>query len=278
MSGIPGGSSSCSSCWSSSGCSRSLAAASITAATRGAHSARRVAAVRVEVERRSWPARWTRRRAPGPAATEAADPARRPPPDRRPDRPDRAHDRAVRRGRDERAAPGRAVPQRGVREPDRVQERLHGGRGRRRRGGRRQHGDGRDLHPAGRRRADRHVEHGRDDPDRRPLRDRPAEPDVVLLRGAAICALVGMVTGSSWTTAGTLGVAFVGMAQVLGLDEAVAAGAVICGAYFGDKMTPLSETTILVPSLVGGGSPSTSTSATCTGPRARRSGSASSSS
>ena len=70
---------------------------------------------------------------------------------------------------------------------------------------------------------------------------------------AAICAVVGMVTGSSWTTAGTLGVAFVGMAKVLGLPEAIAAGAVICGAYFGDKMTPLSETTILVPQLVGRG-------------------------
>jgi len=70
---------------------------------------------------------------------------------------------------------------------------------------------------------------------------------------AVICAVVGMVTGSSWTTAGTLGVAFVGMAKILGLPEAVAAGAVICGAYFGDKMTPLSETTILVPQLVGRG-------------------------
>jgi Na+:H+ antiporter, NhaC family len=70
---------------------------------------------------------------------------------------------------------------------------------------------------------------------------------------ALICALVGMITGSSWTTAGTLGVAFVGMANILGLSEAIAAGAVICGAYFGDKMTPLSETTILVPKLVGGG-------------------------
>src|SRR3954470_1779713 len=58
---------------------------------------------------------------------------------------------------------------------------------------------------------------------------------------AVICALVGMVTGSSWTTAGTLGVAFVGMAKVLGLSDAAAAGAVICGSYFGDKMTPLSE-------------------------------------
>ena len=62
-----------------------------------------------------------------------------------------------------------------------------------------------------------------------------------------------MVTGSSWTTAGTLGVAFVGMAQSDGASEAITAGAVICGAYFGDKMTPLSETTILVPKLVGGG-------------------------
>jgi NhaC family Na+:H+ antiporter len=78
-------------------------------------------------------------------------------------------------------------------------------------------------------------------------------PTWFYLASAAICALVGMVTGSSWTTAGTLGVAFVGMANILGLSEAVAAGAVICGAYFGDKMTPLSETTILVPRLVGGG-------------------------
>jgi NhaC family Na+:H+ antiporter len=78
-------------------------------------------------------------------------------------------------------------------------------------------------------------------------------PSWFYLATAVICALVGVVTGSSWTTAGTLGVAFVGMASVLGLSEEVAAGAVICGAYFGDKMTPLSETTILVPKLVGGG-------------------------
>lgn len=77
-------------------------------------------------------------------------------------------------------------------------------------------------------------------------------PSLFFVATAAICALVGMVTGSSWTTAGTLGVAFVGMASVLGVSEAIAAGAVISGAYFGDKMTPLSETTILVPSMVGG--------------------------
>jgi Na+:H+ antiporter, NhaC family len=82
---------------------------------------------------------------------------------------------------------------------------------------------------------------------------RLVSPSWFYLATAVICALVGMVTGSSWTTAGTLGVAFVGMSNVLGLDQAIAAGAVICGAYFGDKMTPLSETTVLVPRLVGGG-------------------------
>jgi NhaC family Na+:H+ antiporter len=82
---------------------------------------------------------------------------------------------------------------------------------------------------------------------------RLVSPTWFYVTTAVICAVVGMVTGSSWTTAGTLGVAFVGMAKVLGLPEAVAAGAVICGAYFGDKMTPLSETTILVPQLVGRG-------------------------
>ena len=78
-------------------------------------------------------------------------------------------------------------------------------------------------------------------------------PNIFYVATAAICALVGLVTGSSWTTAGTLGVAFVGMAKVMGLSVEITAGAVICGAYFGDKMTPLSETTILVPQLVGGG-------------------------
>jgi NhaC family Na+:H+ antiporter len=82
---------------------------------------------------------------------------------------------------------------------------------------------------------------------------RLVSPSWFYVAAAAVCAVVGMVTGSSWTTAGTLGVAFVGMSNVLGLDQAVAAGAVICGAYFGDKMSPLSETTVLVPRLVGGG-------------------------
>src|SRR6187551_3743460 len=67
-----------------------------------------------------------------------------------------------------------------------------------------------------------------------------------------ICGLVGLTIGSSWTTAATLGVAFVALAPLLGADPVIAAGAVISGAYFGDKMTPISETTVLVPSMVGG--------------------------
>jgi NhaC family Na+:H+ antiporter len=77
-------------------------------------------------------------------------------------------------------------------------------------------------------------------------------PAIFFAAVALICALVGAVTGSSWTTAGTLGVAFVGMAPILGMSTAITAGAVISGAYMGDKMSPLSETTVLVPSLVGG--------------------------
>jgi len=77
-------------------------------------------------------------------------------------------------------------------------------------------------------------------------------PGIFYVAVAVICAVVGAVTGSSWTTAGTLGVAFVAMAPVLGMSHAIAAGAVVSGAYIGDKMSPLSETTILVPSLVGG--------------------------
>lgn len=68
---------------------------------------------------------------------------------------------------------------------------------------------------------------------------------------AAICALVGLATGSSWTTAATVGVALVGISKVMGISPEIAAGAVISGAYFGDKMSPLSETTILAPQLVG---------------------------
>ena len=78
------------------------------------------------------------------------------------------------------------------------------------------------------------------------------DPAIFFAAVALICALIGAVTGSSWTTAGTLGVAFIGMAPILGVSTTIAAGAIISGAYMGDKMSPLSETTVLVPSLVGG--------------------------
>ena len=65
-----------------------------------------------------------------------------------------------------------------------------------------------------------------------------------------ICAIAALATGSSWTVAGTLGVALIGVSMGLGLDPAIAAGAIISGAYFGDKMSPLSDTTNLAPAVV----------------------------
>src|SRR5665811_2188859 len=66
-----------------------------------------------------------------------------------------------------------------------------------------------------------------------------------------ICALVAISIGSSWTTAGTVGLALVGIAQIMGLSAPITAGAIISGAYFGDKMSPLSDTTNLAPAMVG---------------------------
>jgi len=65
-----------------------------------------------------------------------------------------------------------------------------------------------------------------------------------------ICAVAALATGSSWTVAGTLGVALIGVSMGLGLSPAIAAGAIISGAYFGDKMSPLSDTTNLAPAVV----------------------------
>lgn len=67
-----------------------------------------------------------------------------------------------------------------------------------------------------------------------------------------VCGLTGLAIGSSWTTAATLGVAFVALAPLVGASPVITAGAVISGAYFGDKMSPVSETTVLTPSMVGG--------------------------
>ena len=77
------------------------------------------------------------------------------------------------------------------------------------------------------------------------------DPSWFYFAAALLTGIVGIVTGSSWSTAATLGVAFIGMAGAIGADTAITAGAVISGAYFGDLMTPLSETTILTPQIVG---------------------------
>lgn len=66
-----------------------------------------------------------------------------------------------------------------------------------------------------------------------------------------ICALTALSIGSSWTVAGTLGIGLMGVAAGLGLDPAITAGAIISGAYFGDKLSPLSDTTNLAPAAAG---------------------------
>lgn len=76
-------------------------------------------------------------------------------------------------------------------------------------------------------------------------------PAIFLTAACLICCVVSLATGSSWTTAGTVGVALIGVAQGLGIPLPMAAGAVISGAYFGDKMSPLSDTTNLAPAMAG---------------------------
>ena len=76
-------------------------------------------------------------------------------------------------------------------------------------------------------------------------------PKFFLVSACIICALVSLLSGSSWTTVATIGVALLGIGHALGINEAWTAGAIISGAYFGDKMSPLSDTTILASSSVG---------------------------
>ena len=76
-------------------------------------------------------------------------------------------------------------------------------------------------------------------------------PQFFLVSACIICALVSVLSGSSWTTIATIGVALLGISHALGISEAWAAGAIISGAYFGDKMSPLSDTTILASSATG---------------------------
>ena len=66
-----------------------------------------------------------------------------------------------------------------------------------------------------------------------------------------ICAIVAVATGSSWSTIGTVGLALLGIGSVMGIGEGMIVGAIISGAYFGDKMSPLSDTTNLAPAMAG---------------------------
>lgn len=76
-------------------------------------------------------------------------------------------------------------------------------------------------------------------------------PGIFLVAACLICAVVSLATGSSWTTASTVGIALMGVATGLNVPAPMAAGAVISGAYFGDKMSPLSDSTNLAPAVAG---------------------------
>jgi len=76
-------------------------------------------------------------------------------------------------------------------------------------------------------------------------------PSYFLVAAVLICAIVSLATGSSWSTIATVGVALLGIGSVMGISEGMIAGAIISGAYFGDKMSPLSDTTNLAPAMAG---------------------------
>ena len=76
-------------------------------------------------------------------------------------------------------------------------------------------------------------------------------PSIFLFASCAICALISIMTGSSWTTIATVGVALVGIGTAQGYEPGWIAGAIISGAYFGDKVSPLSDTTVLASSSAG---------------------------
>lgn len=76
-------------------------------------------------------------------------------------------------------------------------------------------------------------------------------PSIFYAATCIICGIVSMSIGSSWTTAATVGVALMGVGSGMGLSDAITAGAVVSGAYFGDKISPLSDTTNLAPAVAG---------------------------
>ncbi len=76
-------------------------------------------------------------------------------------------------------------------------------------------------------------------------------PSIFLFAACVVCAVVSVATGSSWSTVATVGIALLGIGKAMGFNEALVAGAIISGAYFGDKMSPLSDTTNLAPAVAG---------------------------
>ena len=76
-------------------------------------------------------------------------------------------------------------------------------------------------------------------------------PTIFLVAACIVSAIVALATGSSWTTVATVGVALIGIGTALGIGQGMVAGAIISGAYFGDKMSPLSDTTNLAPAMAG---------------------------
>ncbi|MFV9550815.1 Na+/H+ antiporter NhaC [Algibacter sp. PT7-4] len=76
-------------------------------------------------------------------------------------------------------------------------------------------------------------------------------PEIFLPASVIIAAVISIATGSSWTTSATVGIALIGIGNALGISSGIIAGAVISGAYFGDKMSPLSDTTNLAPAMAG---------------------------
>ena len=77
-------------------------------------------------------------------------------------------------------------------------------------------------------------------------------PKIFLFAACIISIIVSMATGSSWTTTATIGIALIGIGKALNISEGLIAGSILSGAYFGDKMSPLSDTTNLAPAVAGG--------------------------
>ncbi len=76
-------------------------------------------------------------------------------------------------------------------------------------------------------------------------------PSIFLFAACIVCAIVSLASGSSWSTVATVGIALLGIGKALGFSDGLIAGAIISGAYFGDKMSPLSDTTNLAPAMAG---------------------------